>query len=197
MKNYSSLAANTVSKRLRLFKMDLFRFLGVILLATSTVASAGVLNLLTVMKVDTAANVNRPVREVFETRTGPVALDANLVLPVSHATGRREASSTSFKASAVTLGLFADKQFTGVITSEARPETGVISLHARRDGEEISTATITVTAESYLITIQDLSNAMVYRIVGNTDTGVGVVTQIDLKLMPPVLDGAPIVPPSR
>ena len=171
--------------------------LGVILLVSSTAASGGGLNLLTVLNTNSSDNASRPVSEAFEVRTGSVALDVNQVLPKSPTTGKREASATSFKGSAVTLGLFFDKQFSGVVTSEARPEVGVLSLHARRDVDDIATVTMTVSSESYMITIQDLPNAMVYRIVGNTETGVGVVTQIDLKLMPPVLDGAPIIPPSR
>lgn len=178
-------------------RMDAVLLFGAILFASSTAATGGGLNLLTVIKTSSPANVSKPATEAFELRSGPVALDVNQVLPKSPTTGKREAAATSFKGSAVTLGLFSDKQFTGVITSEARPQAGVLSLHARRDGDDIATATMTVTPESYMITVQDLASATVYRIVGNTETGVGVVTQIDLKLMPPVLDGAPIIPPSR
>ena len=197
MNRYTSFPASAVSKRLHGISKDAVLLLGAILLASSTAVSGAGLNLLTVLNSNSSANVSRSAGEAFEMRTGSVALDVDQVLPKSPTTGKREASTTSFKGSAVTLGLFSDKQFAGVITSEARPEVGVLSLHARRDGDDIATATMTVTAESYLITIQDLPNATVYRIVGNTETGVGVVTQIDLKLMPPVLDGAPIVPPSR
>ena len=197
MKRDTNLPASAVPGRLHGIRKDAVLLLGAMLLASTTAVSGAGLNLLTVLNTNSSANVSRSAGEAFELRTGSVALDVNQVLPKSPTTGKREAATISFKGSAVTLGLFSDKQFTGVITSEARPEAGVLSLHARRDGDEIATATMTVTSESYLITIQDLPNATVYRVVGNTETGVGVVTQIDLKLMPPVLDGPPIVPPSR
>jgi hypothetical protein len=197
MNRYTSFPASAVSKRLHGISKDAVLLLGAILLASSTAVSGAGLNLLTVLNSNSSANVSRSAGEAFEMRTGSVALDVDQVLPKSPTTGKREASATSFKGSAVTLGLFLDKQFSGVVTSEARPEVGVLSLHARRDVDDIATVTMTVSSESYMITIQDLPNAMVYRIVGNTETGVGVVTQNDLKLMPPVLDGAPIIPPSR
>jgi len=197
MKCDINLPASAMPKRLHRIHMDATLLLGAILLVSSATASGGGLNLLTVLNTNSSANVRTSVDEVFETRRGSVALDVNQVLPKSPTTGMREASATLFKGIAINLGLFSDKQFAGVITSEARPEAGVLSLHARSDGDDIATATMTVTTESYLITIQDIPNAKVYRIVGNTETGVGVITQIDLKLMPPVFDGAPIIPPSR
>lgn len=61
----------------------------------------------------------------------------------------------------------------------------------------MATFSLTVTPESYLITFDDSDSRVRYRVVGDTETGVGEVTEIDLRNMPVTLDEPSPVPPAN
>ncbi len=145
------------------------------------------------------ANIDLPVEEAepFVKRVGAVVFDADWFLPRSLATGKRAATAASLQQRALVLDFFPDRRFSVIVGAESRPRPGVMTLNARVEGDDIDTLSLTVTAESYLLTLQDLHTATVYRVVGDTETGVGEVTEIDLRSMPPILYSPPITPPGR
>jgi len=50
-----------------------------------------------------------------------------------------------------------------------------------------STVVMTMGKEGFLMTIQDMNRAMLYRVRGNSIDGSGSVTEIDMRKMPPVI----------
>jgi len=70
-------------------------------------------------------------------------------------------------------------------------------MNGKGRSKKLSTFSMTVTEENYLISYQDLDTATLYRVVGNTQTGRGTVTEIDLEKLPPSSDLPPRVPPGQ
>lgn len=135
----------------------------------------------------------------YITRTGSVMLDVAQLMR-RPASSVREAPSTDTAVAAsgnepFILEVFDYHEYAVQVTSESHPAPDVLNITGAINNEEIATVSITVTSESYLITIQDLKTATVYRIVGNTETGLGTVTEVDLRKMPPILYSPPIVAP--
>jgi len=95
----------------------------------------------------------------------------------------------------IALEVFERHEYAVHITDESRPTSEVLNILGRLDNENIATVSMTLTADSYLITIQDLSASKVYRIVGNAETGLGTVTELDPHLMPPILYTPPLLTP--
>lgn len=126
--------------------------------------------------------------EAFIQRTGTVMLDVERFRPAAE--GR---SAQSVVSRSLALQFFPDRQFAASVESETRPQPQVLALSARLVGHDLATVSITVTADSYLMSVQDMDHATLYRVVGNSNTGVGQVTEIDLRKLPPMFDGAPVV----
>lgn len=148
------------------------------------------------------ANSHKPAdnddkEQQYVNRKGAVQFAADAFLPKSKATGRRMAASASFRGRGLALSFFPDRVFDIEINAESRPKPNVLSMNGRARGKNISTFSITVTPEQYIINYQDLETATLYRVVGDTETGRGQVTEIDLKKVPPAYDAPPRVPPAN
>lgn len=127
-------------------------------------------------------------------RKGNVRFAVDLFLPPAE-TGERVAASEAFSGRTLSLFFFPWLEFNIIVDSETRPQPDVLLLNGRLEGADMSTFSMTVTAESYLITLQNLETATLYRVVGDTETGNGEVTEIDLTKLPPVIHSPPLVPP--
>ncbi len=102
-----------------------------------------------------------------------------------------------FTETELILTFFPENQFRIIIDSESRPQNNILTIQGRFGDSQLSTFTMTLTKDNYLITLQDIYNNMVYKVVGNMETGVGEVTQIDPGELPPTYDLEPIVPPQK
>ncbi|MDO8947788.1 MAG: hypothetical protein Q7U88_11630 [Desulfocapsaceae bacterium] len=134
--------------------------------------------------------------EPYINRVGAVSFATDLFLPIS-AAGNRVATDASFLGNALSVSFFPGLDFNIIVDSEARPQPNVVSMSGHLQGADLSTFSMTVTTEGYMITLQNLDTATVYRVVGNTKTRAGQVTEIDLTKMPPILYTPPIVPPNE
>lgn len=112
------------------------------------------------------------------------------------ALGTRSKESTSFRGMQLSMSFFPEREITVIVDSESRSATDAISLGGRQLEHDISTFSMTITAETYLITYQDMDNALTYRVVGNMESGIGKVIEIDLKKLPPMYDADPVIPPT-
>lgn len=133
--------------------------------------------------------------EPYKNRVGSVSFAADLFLPMS-AAGKRAAAETSFLGNVLSLSFFPDLEFDIIVDSETKPQPDIVSMSGHIEGADLSTFSMTVTSEGYIITLQNLDTAKVYRVVGDTKTRTGHVTEIDLTKMPPILHSPPLIPPN-
>ena len=127
-------------------------------------------------------------------RTGLVELSVDTFLPIPRGLQVRMATPAALKGRGLSLRFFPDSQFGVVVESESRPKPDVLSLSGRVTNQPVSTFTMTVTQESFLITLQDLETATLYRVIGDTETGLGRLTEIDIRKMPPIEYLPPVIP---
>jgi len=132
--------------------------------------------------------------EPYIRRVGRVRFDTDVFMPVSPRTGRRAPVSASFRSQSLGLAFFDDARFEVSVDATSRPQDAVLALRGRLANESVAAFTLTVTADGYLMTLHDLDGGLLYRVVGDTDTGTGRVTEVDVTKMPPVMDAAPMVP---
>ncbi len=133
--------------------------------------------------------------EPFVTRTGVVVLETSRFLSSSFQTEPQTGIPPSFQRRSLTLTFFPDVSVEIEISADSRPSPEILSLNGRLAGQELATWSLTVTPESYLITYDDPQTTYLYRVVGDSETGLGRVTEIDRRDMPPVLHLPPLVPP--
>jgi hypothetical protein len=137
--------------------------------------------------------VTEDAGEPHITRVGPVVLAADVFLPLLPKRGKREASVMSFLNVPFSVAFFPDEEYQIIIDSDIRLGPDAMTLGGRLAGHDLASFTLTVTGESYLITLQDIFSALLYRVVGTTETGLGTVTEIDLTQTPPIDYLPPIV----
>ena len=99
----------------------------------------------------------------------------------------------SFKQRILSLQFFPEHDFRIHISSDIRNQSGALSLRGHLESHKVSTFTMTVTKQSFMITLQDLKDEAVYRVIGNTSTGLGHVSLIDLRSEPPRYDASPVI----
>lgn len=134
-------------------------------------------------------------KETYIKRNGEVSFAADTFLPKSPKTGKRAAAAASFRGRSFSVSFFPEKTFDIDINRESRPKKGVLSMNGKGRSKKLSTFSMTVTEENYLISYQDLDTATLYRVIGNTQTGLGTVTEIDLEKLPPSYDLPARIPP--
>ncbi len=128
-------------------------------------------------------------------RNGEVSFAVDTFLPKSPKTGKRAAVAATFKGRSLSVSFFPEQTFNIDISRESRPKKSVLSINGKGRNKRLSTFSMTVTEENYLISYQD--TATLYRVVGNTQTGRGTVTEIDLEKLPPASDLPPRIPPDQ
>jgi hypothetical protein len=142
-----------------------------------------------------SANSVQQKKEDHIRRNGEVSFAADTFLPKSPKTGKRAAAAASFRGRSLSVSFFPEKTFDIDISRESRPKKGVLSMNGKGRSKKLSTFSMTVTEENYLISYQDLDTATLYRVSGDTQTGRGTVSEIDLEKMPPSYDLPARIPP--
>ena len=131
-------------------------------------------------------------------RTGSVKLSTDIFLPPSdEAEGARRASTASFVNGSLSFTFFDDVIMTMIVDSESRPAQDVLSLSGHLEGRALATLSVTVTAQGYRILFRDLETGMVYKATGDTETGQGEVTEVDLAALPASTDLPARTPPRQ
>ena len=77
------------------------------------------------------------------------------------------------------LGFFDDAQFEFVIDSATQPTADTLAITAHRPTATLSTLSLTLSDAHYLITFTDPDSGQIYRVVGESASGLGTVTQLN------------------
>ncbi|QEQ98117.1 hypothetical protein [Neptunomonas concharum] len=124
-------------------------------------------------------------------RTGAIRLNTSLLLPAGAAPAllsdleQQQERPSFFQNTLFELRVFDDLGFSVVIDRANYHSEKSVSLLGRLKGGDGVIATLTVTDSSYLGTIRDVKSGLIYRISGDSSTGEGSVSEVDLYAMPP------------
>lgn len=132
--------------------------------------------------------------ETYVDRIGEVSLAVELFLNPSSVSSRRSLGRESFQHYAFDLSFFFDKSFQITVVSESQPQKNVRSFIGRQSGHSMDTFSMTITTDQFILTFRDMGNAKLYRVVGDTETGQGLVREIDLRKMPPAYHSPSLIP---
>jgi len=131
----------------------------------------------------------------FTTRTGDVMLEADLLLPKAGAAGWRSVQPGTLASRSLAVEFFPDAYVEVIVATESRPDPNTLSINGHVLDSDLSTFSLTVTPETYLMTFSDPNGVSLYRVVGDTETGIGKVTEYDLRNRPDVIHSSPLIPP--
>ena len=126
-----------------------------------------------------------PPLESYEIRRGRIAVSPEVVLQ-EPGTARRPETVIA-RGDAVTLTFFPDVTYQATVDAAAYHPDGTLSVSAGLSDHGIRTVTLTMGREGFLITLQDMNRAMLYRVAGDSSRASGTVTEIDMTKIPPVI----------
>lgn len=184
----------------RKLSMYLLIFFVSILTVKSSLANPGnllkLLNSTPALNGEASSQTSQEQIEPYLNRSGEVYLGASEIFRSELVRSPNNSlDKTSFKGTHLLMSFFPEREIVVVVDSDFRTANNAISLGGHQIDSNISTFSMTITQEKYLITYQDLVNAVSYRVVGDVETGIGKVVEIDLKKLPPMYDSSPVIPP--
>lgn len=144
-----------------------------------------------------SANRVKEEGKAYIKRTGEVSFAVDTFLPKSPKTGRRAAAKASFRGRALSVSFFPEQTYNIDVNHDSRPQKEMLSVNGKGRNKKLSTFSMTVTEDNYIMNYQDLDSATLYRVIGNTQTGLGTVTEIDLEKLPASSDLPARVPPDH
>jgi hypothetical protein len=121
----------------------------------------------------------------YEIRKGPIAI-APGILPQPPGEARQARIAVSGGDTA-TITFFADVTYPVAIDSVTHNPDGTMIITARLNDHRIGTVVLTVGPDGFLITLQDLNRALLYRAAGDSRSSAGTVTEIDVTKIPPMI----------
>lgn len=95
----------------------------------------------------------------------------------------------SLKGHVMDISFFPDHRFKVLVDSDVRPQQNVLNVSGKFQSlESISTFSMTLTDESYLIFVRDLEKKVIYRAMGDAQNGAGEVIEYDMTKFPAMWD---------
>ena len=126
-----------------------------------------------------------PSLQPYEIRRGRIAVSPEVV-PQEPGTARRPGIVIA-KGDALTLSFFPDVTYQATVDAAAYHPDGTLSVSAGLGDHGIRTVLLTMGREGFLITLQDMNRAVLYRVTGDSSRASGTVTEIDMTKIPPVI----------
>lgn len=133
----------------------------------------------------TAHSAAKVSLHAYEIRKGPISI-APEILPQASSTARQASIAVS-GGDTITITFFADVTYQVAVDSIMHHQDGTMTINARLNDHQIGTVVLTFGAEGFLITLQDLNRALLYRVTGDSRTTAGTVTEIDVTKIPPMI----------
>lgn len=122
----------------------------------------------------------------YEVRKGQIIV-ARDILPKRAGKEESRKWAPPAKGENISLSLYPDVTHEVCVTSVKRYKDGTMIINGKLKDHKNSTVVMTMGNEKFLMTIQDMNRAMLYRVRGNSVGGCGSVTEIDMRKMPPVI----------
>lgn len=123
----------------------------------------------------------------YEMRKGSIALAPAFQPQASAASGVREERAAVSPGDTLKLAFFDDVTYQVIVDSVSSLQDGTMIIRARLNDHKMATVVLTIGPEGFLITLQDMNRALLYRATGNSRTAAGTVTEINVTKIPPVI----------
>jgi hypothetical protein len=124
----------------------------------------------------------------YEIRKGRVVLAADILSQPPVAANRQaKVVASTADTETFTLSFFADVAYEVTVDSVTHLPDGTMIINGRLKDHQLETVVLTIGPDGFLITLQDMLQALLYRVAGNTVSAEGDVTEIDMTKMPPLI----------
>ncbi|MDD4091622.1 MAG: hypothetical protein PHQ63_03600 [Smithellaceae bacterium] len=124
--------------------------------------------------------------QTYELRKGQITITPQIV-PESFTATAGKAAVRDSKTNAFLVSFFSDVNYEVILDSVDTQPDGTKIISGKIKDHNLRTFTMTIASDGFIITLQDMNRQVLYRAVGNTLSGLGTVTEIDMKKIPPMI----------
>lgn len=124
--------------------------------------------------------------KVYENRQGPIILTPD-TLPTVGGAPNSKAGIRSSSEDVFLISFFADANYEIIVDSITEQADGTRIVSGKIRDHNLKTFVLTIASDGFVITLQDMSRNLLYRATGNSLSGLGTVTEIDMKKIPPMI----------
>jgi sugar diacid utilization regulator len=122
----------------------------------------------------------------YELRKGQITITPQII-PESFTAAASRAAVGDSETNAFLVSFFADVNYEVILDSVNTQTDGTKIISGKIKDHNLRTFTMTIAPDGFIITLQDMNRQVLYRAVGNTLSGSGTVTEIDMKKIPPMI----------
>lgn len=123
--------------------------------------------------------------EPYEKRKGGIAIVPDFLPRVGHEDAR--GTIPVGQNDTLILSFFPDVTYRVAVRSVALQPGGTLTISAQLADQPLATFLMTAGSDGFLITLQDLDKALLYRVTGDSGKGMGSVVEIDTEKIPPLI----------
>lgn len=121
----------------------------------------------------------------YEIRKGRIAISPE-ILPQASGTTSQSRIAVS-RGDTVTVTFFADVTYQIAVDTVTYHPDGIMTIGGRLHDHMIRTAVLTIGPAGFLITLQDMNRALLYRVTGDSGQASGTASEIDMTKIPPMI----------
>jgi len=134
------------------------------------------------IKAGSEANVSPKSHEI---RKGRISISPE-IMPQASGTASQSRIAIS-RGDTVTLTFFADVTYKVAVDAVTYHPDDIITISGGLHDHMNRTVVLTIGPASFLITLQDVNRALLYRVTGDSGQASGTVTEIDMSKIPPMI----------
>jgi hypothetical protein len=124
----------------------------------------------------------------YEMRKGRIALMPEILPRPAGAVGRQTGIAVSKgDTDTASISLFGDVTYEVIIDSVKHHADGTMTINGKLMNHTMGTVVMTIGPDGFLITVQDMNRALLYRAAGDSRQGSGSVTEINMQNIPPMV----------
>jgi hypothetical protein len=124
----------------------------------------------------------------YELRKGQIALSPEIFPGApGMVNSRSEVTTSKSDTDTSSISFFADVVYEVIIDSVKHQADGTMIISGKLKDHTMGTVVMTIGPEGFLITVQDMNRAFLYRAAGDSRQGSGSVTEIDMSKIPPMI----------
>jgi hypothetical protein len=164
----------------------IFIYIALALLAQVSISDAAGRLLAWPQKEGITTTTSNASLKSYEVRKGHIVV-AREIIPKRAGKEESQTGTPPSKGESISLNLFPDVKHEVKVNSVKNYADGTMIISGKLKNHKNSTVVMTMGKEGFLMTVQDINRAMLYRVRGNSIDGTGSVTEIDMRKMPPVI----------
>lgn len=123
----------------------------------------------------------------YEIRRGQVVLESDILPQPPNGDSETKIAASTRGTETINMSFFDDVKYEVRVDSVVCYPDGTKIINGSIIDHKIGTVVLTIGSDGFLITLQDMNQALLFRVAGDSQSSAGTVTEIDMTKIPSVI----------